>query len=528
MLVMKDKAMFRTVGILIGVLFAYSAEGATMSENGQNLTIQSISVDYELEQLQIMGYDLLPRVNSKGEALETIVQVNEGVPLNIVSGTPTQLLLDFETSSMAPGDYLVTVRTGNGEAQRDQWNLTIGSVGPTGTRGDKGDKGDKGDRGDRGGPGLGVAGPPGPPGSLPSPPKNTCPSGTVLVGFTEDWQCKCEPLPIQIPSCPVDEHLVGIGPGWKAKCEKIPGLRKCPPGQVLKGLSGKWELICEDVTPKPKPGPESEYCDSNYCLVAEDSYYNGPGGISIVYAMTLDESEFRSFPFEIDDSISPPRVVDLVSLEVEAAEGAFHVTSIPDKCVSNQIVDFECVPFFVDFINGGVFKSEALKGQVSIRPGPIDELHNFVMEKSNAAVTFQVLPSLDYGHTVEDASLNHNSYTVNRIIDGTGNDFDGRCREIELYELVNIAGIDHFEQTNVRVHANTEVRNPGFDGAPPIAWWNGSAFRTLVCADTPVGSFPVEFWALDGLGGKKALGIVEINVLEDAVDADQLEVRYGP
>ena len=70
MLVMKDKAMFRTVGILIGVLFAYSAEGATMSENGQNLTIQSISVDYELEQLQIMGYDLLPRVNSKGEALK--------------------------------------------------------------------------------------------------------------------------------------------------------------------------------------------------------------------------------------------------------------------------------------------------------------------------------------------------------------------------------------------------------------------------------------------------------------------------
>ncbi len=241
--------------------------------------------------------------------------------------------------------------------------------------------------------------------------------------------------------------------------------------------------------------------------------------------MTLQEGEFRTFPFEIDQAISAPWIVDTVSLEVLSDGEVYQVTSIPDECLRDGVDVYDCIPYFSEFINGQIFKKEALEGQVSVRPGPQGFLNNFTLESDG--LTFQMLPSLDYGHTVDDARLNFNAYEVSRIVNGTGGQNEGRCQEIELTELVSVAGINQLEQTNVRIHAVNEVRNPGNDGAPPLAGWNGSAFRTAICSDTPTGTFPIDFWALDGVGGKKALGTVYITVSDEAIPADQLTVRYG-
>ena len=528
--------MFKLFLTVCFVGCGFVAVASPKNQNGQNLIIQSAVVDYEHQQLRITGFDLLPKGYVEGESLETIVQVNEGAPLIIVGGTPQELLLDFPASAFPAGDYVLTVKTGNGESQQDKWNLTIGAAGSPGDKGDKGDKGEKGDKGDpgkqgdKGDPGIGLPGPEGPPGKLPAPPKNTCPSGTVLVGFTEDWQCKCEPLPIQIPQCPEGEDMVGILPGWKAKCEVRPKARKCPPGQVLKGISGKWELICEDPKPSPEPTPQSEYCQSNYCLVTRDSYYNGEGGLSIVYAMTLDAT-YRDFPFEIDESFEGPDSLDTVSLDIDVDGDAIHVTSISDECFASSENPVDCkLSFEQKMFNAEFFRQEALSGTLRAKTGPQGYLNNFGFgngQPTGTRIYFQVLPSLDYGHTVDDAKLNFNAYEVSRIVNGTGGQNEGRCQEIELTELVSVAGMNQLEQTNVRIHAVNEVRNPGNDGAPPLAWWNGSAFRTAICSDTPTGTFPIDFWALDGVGGKKALGTVYITVSDEAIPADQLTVRYG-
>lgn len=65
---------------------------------------------------------------------------------------------DFSTTALPPdGDYLLTVSTGNGQSQSDEYDLTIGGVGPKGDRGDQGQRGDQGaqgEQGEQGGGGL--------------------------------------------------------------------------------------------------------------------------------------------------------------------------------------------------------------------------------------------------------------------------------------------------------------------------------------------------------------------------------------
>ena len=123
---------------------------SAFGNQGQNLVIQSAVIDYELQQLRITGFDLLPKGSDKGASLETIVQVNEGIPLNVVAGTPNELLLDFSVENFNAGDYILTVKTGKGPSQQDKWNLTLGAIGPQGDRGDEGPQGERGIQGEKG------------------------------------------------------------------------------------------------------------------------------------------------------------------------------------------------------------------------------------------------------------------------------------------------------------------------------------------------------------------------------------------
>jgi len=200
---------------------------SAFGNQGQNLVIQSAVIDYELQQLRITGFDLLPKGSDKDAALETIVQVNEGIPLNVVAGTPNELLLDFPIENFIAGDYVLTVKTGNGLSQQDKWDLTLGATGPQGDTGDvgpqgeqgiqgekgdtgdvgpqgeqgiQGDKGDKGEVGPQGEQGIqgfaGQSGPAGPAGAnglgFDLSAGQTCPLNKFVIGFSEDGQMRCE------------------------------------------------------------------------------------------------------------------------------------------------------------------------------------------------------------------------------------------------------------------------------------------------------------------------------------------------
>lgn len=113
-----------------------------------------------------------------GEPLD--VTFGEFGSLNIVSATETTIVVECppdanDVPTCFDGDFLVTVSTGIGQSQNDEYDLTIGAIGPQGPKGDTGPigpegvqgiQGREGDRGPTGPQGPeGPIGPQGPPGA---------------------------------------------------------------------------------------------------------------------------------------------------------------------------------------------------------------------------------------------------------------------------------------------------------------------------------------------------------------------------
>jgi hypothetical protein len=128
---------------------------------GNHLTIEQVAVTLNVEgfptQLTITG-DYFDFVNTLA------VTLGEGpLPLSVVSSTTTEIVADIPNpSAFPPGDYLLTVSTGNGQSQNDAYDLTIGAVGPEGPQGPQGPQGEDGAQGQQG-----EQGPAGLPGSFP-------------------------------------------------------------------------------------------------------------------------------------------------------------------------------------------------------------------------------------------------------------------------------------------------------------------------------------------------------------------------
>jgi len=163
---------FQTIGVvfLVCLLFGQPAagQGAKGQQPGGHLRIDEVFVDFDSETITIIGEDF-----DFGGFLE--VTLGEALVGDItILCTPNFVLIpqtitcDFSapigTGLPADGDYLLTVATGAGQSQSDEYDLTIGAVGPPGPEGPRGPKGDDGAPGPTGEPGP--PGPPGPTGEL--------------------------------------------------------------------------------------------------------------------------------------------------------------------------------------------------------------------------------------------------------------------------------------------------------------------------------------------------------------------------
>ena len=145
---------FISIALIISLTFGISVVTAKPGPTppGDHINITEVSVDTVTDTITIIGEEL-----GFGNPLE--VTLGEFGPLLII-GVPTDTEIVVGLPPTIPaGDYLLTVSTGNGQSQNDEYDLTIGAVGPQGEEGEpglpgeKGDKGDKGDTGDQGNPG---------------------------------------------------------------------------------------------------------------------------------------------------------------------------------------------------------------------------------------------------------------------------------------------------------------------------------------------------------------------------------------
>ncbi len=169
----------RCVG-LVSVLAVATAAGAGGRQPGGHLRITEVLVDFAAEEIQITGEQF-----DFGRPLRvSLGQLGDISGLCAANFSPPQIIVcDFSGPGLPPdGEYLLTVWTGEGQSQSDEYDLTIGAAGPqgpegppgptgpTGPTGPPGAPGDPGEPGEPGEPGpAGPTGPPGPPGPTGPP-----------------------------------------------------------------------------------------------------------------------------------------------------------------------------------------------------------------------------------------------------------------------------------------------------------------------------------------------------------------------
>ena len=109
---------------------------------GNHLNIIEVSVDFNTNTLTIIGEDL-------GFGAPLVVTLG-GIDIGFMTATNVEIVSTITSSTFPPGDYLLTVSTGNGQSQNDEYDLTIGAVGPKGDQGDQGPQGKGGAQGPQG------------------------------------------------------------------------------------------------------------------------------------------------------------------------------------------------------------------------------------------------------------------------------------------------------------------------------------------------------------------------------------------
>lgn len=108
---------------------------------GDHLTIQSVIIDPAIGlngQLIIRG----EHFDFRGSPSVTIGDLP--APLNIAFSSSRMLVVDLPPGPPLTGDLLLTVSTGNGQSQNDEYDLTFGAEGPEGPQGPPGPQGPQG------------------------------------------------------------------------------------------------------------------------------------------------------------------------------------------------------------------------------------------------------------------------------------------------------------------------------------------------------------------------------------------------
>jgi hypothetical protein len=152
--------------LLLALVLSAGAVKAQGPPAATQLEINRVEVNSATNQLTITGVNF-------GSGIPNVTL--EGVPLIVIFSTPTMIVAELPADTQ-PGTYLLKVSQGGGALQKDESDVTIGSVGAPGPAGPQGPQGEPGPAGPQGE--IGPAGPQGPQGA-PGPQGPTGPQGAV-------------------------------------------------------------------------------------------------------------------------------------------------------------------------------------------------------------------------------------------------------------------------------------------------------------------------------------------------------------
>ena len=199
---------------------------------GGHLEITEVAVDAGAETITITGDDF-----DFGHRLKVVLgEIGDITALCTPNfSSPQTIVCDFSTTGLPPaGDFLLTVSTGKGESQSDEYDLTIGAAGPPGPPGPPGSPGPSGVLGFYTRSAVATSTGTGDVETITA--QALCDAGDVVSGggFTHVLPDGPHSMPQDITNAPN-----GAGTGWVGLIERI-----MPAGSTLT----VWAR-CADVTP---------------------------------------------------------------------------------------------------------------------------------------------------------------------------------------------------------------------------------------------------------------------------------------
>jgi hypothetical protein len=219
------------VALLLIVMVFPSAFAATKGTNPAQLKIYSVDATTTLSS-NIIYIEGINFTKAKGAP---VVTIDNKLMKLVGTATDTTIAAEYiAPHAPQPGDYLLTVTTGSGATDYDEYNLTIGAAGsqgpagpqgpigltgpqgpagPQGAPGPQGSAGSIGLKGDTGAQGIqGVQGPVGPTGATGpiGPIGLTGPAGTPGTITTEMETCESPASTAQCV-CPTSKRLMTYG-----------------------------------------------------------------------------------------------------------------------------------------------------------------------------------------------------------------------------------------------------------------------------------------------------------------------------
>ncbi|MDC3327582.1 hypothetical protein OAW16_01775 [Pseudomonadales bacterium] len=145
-------------------------------------------------------------------------------------------------------------------------------------------------------------------------------------------------------------------------------------------------------------------------------------------------------------------------------------------------------------------------GSIRVKAGPNFTLTELFTRYQGARVRLGF--AAYQGYSVDDVNLEFNQVTVKRPIDGTGNRDEGFCAELFAGDIVDLnegQGFSVVTENPITLPDNNLLYGQGFFG------------RALFCANTPLLTATAPIWVIDGRGGKRFMGNVELSIVEERV-----------
>ncbi len=246
-----------------------------------------------------------------------------------------------------------------------------------------------------------------------------------------------------------------------------------------------------------------DYCNNNYCYEYPDD-----GEVQYHYALDATPTKYVSglpsdFTFRLGDGP--------IVFSIEDSEGSFTLSNVKAECIDDLDA---CNDEWQQDIDEDIverFRQGLISGEVTLSSpkGLQDELI-----ATGSDVEYRHSMNSYNGKRVSDIEVVYPVMLIHPVLSGSGTRSDGECSTFDFADIFNI------NDEGIRYYADNK-----------LAQVQGSIFNRFgmtegyICSDAVASQSIVNFTAIDGVGGKRDLGAIQVIVSDTPVSGGGVELK---